>query len=47
MYGLETCQAFRQHSDPAEHFLGAAGTFNTGWNNDNPYTSGSCMHQEH
>ena len=31
-YGLETCQAFRNHSDPAEHFIGVAGTFNTGTN---------------
>ncbi|GKY96751.1 hypothetical protein MPSEU_000634500 [Mayamaea pseudoterrestris] len=32
IYGLETCQAYREHSDPAEHFIGVAGTFNTGTN---------------
>jgi hypothetical protein len=32
IYGLERCEAFRNHSDPAEHFLGTAGTFNTGTN---------------
>lgn len=31
-YGLDTCQRFREHSDPAEHFIGVAGTFNTGTN---------------
>jgi hypothetical protein len=32
IYGLETCQLFRESSDPAEHFIGVAGTFNTGTN---------------
>ena len=32
IYGLETCKAFQQHSDPAEHFLGVAGCFNSGTN---------------
>jgi hypothetical protein len=30
--GLDTCEAFRSKGDPAEHFLGVAGTFNTGTN---------------
>ena len=32
IYGLETCETFRNHSDPAEHFLGTAGNFNSGTN---------------
>jgi len=31
-HGLETCERFRSTGDPAEHFLGTAGTFNTGTN---------------
>lgn len=27
-----TCEAFRNHSDPAEHFIGTAGNFNSGTN---------------
>jgi hypothetical protein len=30
--GLDTCMAFRSSGDPADHFLGVAGTFNTGTN---------------
>jgi hypothetical protein len=30
--GLDTCEAFRSMGDPADHFLGVAGTFNTGTN---------------
>jgi hypothetical protein len=30
--GLDTCEAFRGTGDPADHFLGVAGTFNTGTN---------------
>jgi hypothetical protein len=32
IWGLDTCETFQKHSDPAEHFLGTAGTFNTGTN---------------
>ena len=32
IYGLDTCVPFRESSDPADHFLGVAGTFNTGTN---------------
>jgi hypothetical protein len=30
--GLDTCEAFQATGDPADHFLGVAGTFNTGTN---------------
>jgi hypothetical protein len=30
--GLNTCKAFQDASDPAEHFLAVAGTFNSGTN---------------
>ena len=30
IYGLESCEVFRNRSDPAEHFVGTAGTFNSG-----------------
>lgn len=32
IYGLETCALFRNHSDAAEHYVGTAGTFNSGTN---------------
>eukprot|EP00339_Tiarina_fusa_P009341 CAMPEP_0117079928 /NCGR_PEP_ID=MMETSP0472-20121206/56412_1 /TAXON_ID=693140 ORGANISM="Tiarina fusus, Strain LIS" /NCGR_SAMPLE_ID=MMETSP0472 /ASSEMBLY_ACC=CAM_ASM_000603 /LENGTH=469 /DNA_ID=CAMNT_0004807395 /DNA_START=40 /DNA_END=1449 /DNA_ORIENTATION=+ len=32
VYGLDQCEAFQHQSDPALHFLGVAGTFNTGTN---------------
>lgn len=32
MIGLETCDTFRSVGDPADHFLGVAGTMNTGTN---------------
>jgi hypothetical protein len=32
LVGLDTCERFRQQSDPAEHLIGVAGTFNTGTN---------------
>lgn len=32
LHGLDTCPTFRASSDPAEHLLGVAGTFNTGTN---------------
>eukprot|EP00980_Cylindrotheca_fusiformis_P009702 scaffold2143_cov125-Cylindrotheca_fusiformis.AAC.4 len=32
IYGLDTCERFRTHSDPADHFVGTAGTFNSGTN---------------
>jgi len=32
IYGLETCETFRNHSEPAEHFIGTAGNFNSGTN---------------
>ena len=31
-YGLETCEAFRESTDPTMKFLAVAGTFNTGTN---------------
>jgi hypothetical protein len=30
IYGLDQCEVFRQSSDPADHFVSTAGTFNTG-----------------
>jgi hypothetical protein len=32
IHGLNTCASFRDSSDPADHFLGVAGTFNSGTN---------------
>lgn len=32
MYGLDTCKSFQTASDPSEHFLAVAGTFNSGTN---------------
>eukprot|EP00980_Cylindrotheca_fusiformis_P009703 scaffold2143_cov125-Cylindrotheca_fusiformis.AAC.5 len=32
VHGLDSCERFRMHSDPADHFVGVAGTFNTGTN---------------
>ena len=32
VYGLDTCASFRDSSDPADHFIGVAGTFNSGTN---------------
>jgi hypothetical protein len=32
IYGLEQCEAFQTQSDPAEHFVSTAGTFNSGTN---------------
>jgi hypothetical protein len=32
LVGLETCEAFRNSGDPAEHLLAVAGSFNTGTN---------------
>jgi hypothetical protein len=32
IYGLEICEKFQAQSDPAEHFVSTAGTFNTGTN---------------
>lgn len=32
IYGLEQCPDFQTHSDPAEHFVSTAGTFNSGTN---------------
>jgi hypothetical protein len=32
IYGLDQCEAFRNRPNPAEHFLGVAGTFNSGTN---------------
>ena len=34
MYGMteENCKRFQEHSDPGEHFIGVAGTFNSGTN---------------
>ena len=32
IYGLDTCELFRESSDPADHFLAVAGTFNSGTN---------------
>lgn len=32
MLGLDTCKAFQEASDPAEHYLAVAGTFNSGTN---------------
>jgi hypothetical protein len=31
-FGLDSCQTFQQSGDAAEHFIGVAGTFNTGTN---------------
>jgi hypothetical protein len=32
IYGLDQCKVFQSMSEPAEHFLGVAGTFNSGTN---------------
>ena len=32
IYGLENCKVFQEHSDPADHFVSTAGTFNSGTN---------------
>jgi hypothetical protein len=32
IYGLEQCDRFQHMSDPADHFVSTAGTFNTGTN---------------
>lgn len=32
IYGLDSCESFRKHSESAEHFLGVAGNFNSGTN---------------
>ena len=32
IYGLEECDRFQHRSDPADHFVSTAGTFNTGTN---------------
>ncbi|CAJ1965928.1 unnamed protein product [Cylindrotheca closterium] len=32
IHGLEMCEPFRTHSDPADHFVSTAGTFNSGTN---------------
>ena len=32
IYGLETCSAFQQQGDAGDHFVGTAGTFNSGTN---------------
>ena len=32
IFGLDQCEAFQQQSDPSLHFLGVAGTFNSGTN---------------
>jgi hypothetical protein len=32
IYGLEECDRFQQRSDPADHFVSTAGTFNSGTN---------------
>jgi hypothetical protein len=32
IYGLDQCKVFQSLSDPAEHFVGVAGTFNSGTN---------------
>lgn len=32
IYGLDQCEVFQKHSDPAEHFVSTAGTFNSGTN---------------
>jgi hypothetical protein len=32
IYGLDQCKVFQSMSDPAEHFVGVAGTFNSGTN---------------
>jgi len=32
IHGLDMCEPFRTHSDPADHFVSTAGTFNSGTN---------------
>eukprot|EP00545_Synedropsis_sp_CCMP1620_P002647 CAMPEP_0119009524 /NCGR_PEP_ID=MMETSP1176-20130426/4422_1 /TAXON_ID=265551 /ORGANISM="Synedropsis recta cf, Strain CCMP1620" /LENGTH=508 /DNA_ID=CAMNT_0006962055 /DNA_START=204 /DNA_END=1730 /DNA_ORIENTATION=+ len=32
IFGLDQCEVFQKHSDPAEHFVSTAGTFNSGTN---------------
>lgn len=43
IYGLDTCHEFQQHSDAAEHFVGTAGTFNSGTNLMSEYLIHNCQ----
>ena len=45
IYGLEqgNCQRFQEHSEKSEHFLGTAGTFNTGTNLMSELLIANCM----
>jgi hypothetical protein len=46
IYGLEECDRFQHMSDPADHFVSTAGTFNTGTNLMAELLIANCHMQE-